>query len=199
VRQWWVGWLAVAIFVLIAANPWTFRAFSTATGSALAIGLLASAARLAGRKLTSASLLIGLAIGSDARLSLPVLATASLAGFFLKIGFWKCMDEFVLPGFITGLFFLIPALTTRERPVAPSSDDRGTRELIRTLMRQPRDKPVVFVGASPSLEAGVFFYRRRYHLDWIHIRGIHEDNDFNIFVPAGKKAPSALAAGKISP
>ena len=39
------GWSAVLVFLAIAANPWTFRAFSTANGMSLAVGLLRNRGR----------------------------------------------------------------------------------------------------------------------------------------------------------
>jgi hypothetical protein len=181
-RKWLRGWFSVLAFVVIAANPWTFRAFSSASGAPLAIGLLATAASVATKDLTSASFLIGLAIGSDAVLSFPALVFSILAALLLKTGFWKSIDELLLPGLIAGLFLLL--LPHQERPPMPSSNDTGTRELFRTLLRQPRAHEPVIVGVSPSIEPGAFFYRRRYHLDWIHLTGMAQRNDFNIFVPS---------------
>jgi len=34
------GWTAVLVFLTVVANPWTFRAFSTATGAAVAVDVL---------------------------------------------------------------------------------------------------------------------------------------------------------------
>jgi hypothetical protein len=174
------GWSALMAFLVIAANPWTFRAFSNATGAALAVGLLAIAARIAGSKPSLASLLAGLAIGSDAAVALAAMAAASLALPFLRIGFWKWMDELLLPCLIPGLFLLLPALLVREKPVAASTSDRGTREIVRALIRHPRTNAPMLVGASSSIRPGLFFYRRRYHLDWIRIEPLSPANSFDV-------------------
>ncbi len=181
------GWSGTIAFLAVAANPWTFRAFSTATGTALAVGLLAVSTRLAGKKTAQASLLAGLAIGADAVVAFGFLAVASLTVPFLKIGFWKWVDELFLPCLLPGLFLLAPCLLIRERPVAASKDDWGTRDVIRTLMKEPRKSAQVGVGVSQPLEPGVFFYRRRYHLDWIHIQPLSAKNDFQIVADADGK------------
>ena len=166
------GWLAVAAFLIVAANPWTFRAFSTATGAALAIGLLAMAAQ----NLNIAGLLMGLAIGSDAVVALPAMAIGAIAAAIMKTGVWKLVDELLLPALLAGLFLLLPALLIRQRPVAAATADFGTRELIRKGL--PQHPGAVRVSASPSVEPGLFFYRRRYHLDWIQIVPAGGDAEF---------------------
>ncbi len=161
------GWLALIAFLAIAANPWTFRAFSTATGAALAAGFLATAARLSRKNLNAASLLIGLAIGSDAFVAIPALAAAALVMLVITKDLWRAVDGLLLPGLVAGLFLLMPALLIRSALPTPSSTDRDTRELIRKLMHQPHAAAPVNLCVSPSIEPGAFFYRRRYHLDWL--------------------------------
>jgi hypothetical protein len=172
------GWPAVLIFLVVAANPWTWRAFSTATGAALAVGLLAAAARLAPKNRNAASLLMGLAIGSDAVLAIPAMAAGGIAAAILGTNAWTWVDELILPGLVGGLFLLLPALLIREKPAAAATDDHGTRQLIKLLMRQPHESGKVRVGASSLTEPGLFFYRRRYHLDWIQIVSFEEEGAF---------------------
>jgi hypothetical protein len=197
VRRWALGWYGPIAFLVVAANPWTFRAFSTATGAALAVGLLALAARVAGKRTAQASLLAGLAIGSDATVALVVLALAALTVPFLKIGFWKWIDDLLLPCLIPGLFLLAPWLLIRERPAAASTDDYGTRDVIRTLMTEPRTSAQVSVGVSPPLEPGVFFYRRRYHLDWIRIQPPNVTSTF--YIVTGADGKSVLRSREVIP
>ncbi len=181
------GWTAVLAFIALAANPWTIRAFSSATGAALAVGLLATAAGLAEKNRNAAGLLIGLAIGSDAFVALPALLAGALAAAILKVGFWKCVDELLLPGLISGLFLLLPVLLIRERPVAASTNDVGTRSVVQLLAKQPRGSGGVRVAVSPSLEPGLFFYRRRFHLDWIQIVSVEKEADFHLLDPLTAK------------
>ncbi len=160
------GWPALFAFLLIAANPWTYRAFSSANGAALAAGLILTALRIVRRRPENASLLMGLAIGSDA-----VVAGAGMAAFAIGVAIlrrdaWKWIDECLLPGLVLGLFVLLPALLVRDRPIAVSHDDLGMRQLVRNIQHSDAAVPV---APSPQLEPGLFFYRRRYHLDWIHI------------------------------
>jgi hypothetical protein len=54
-------------------------------------------------------------------------------------------------------------------------------------MKEPRKSAQVGVGVSQPLEPGVFFYRRRYHLDWIHIQPLSAKNDFQIVADADGK------------
>jgi hypothetical protein len=166
------GWMAVGAFLVLAANPWTFRAFSTVNGAALAIGLLAMAAR----NLNIAGLLIGLAIGSDAAVAVPAMAIGVIAAAIVKINVWRLVDEVLLPALLAGSFLLLPALLIRQRPLAASAGDFGTRELMRTRLSQHHG--TLRVSASPSVEPGLFFYRRRYHLDWIQIVPAGEDAEF---------------------
>jgi hypothetical protein len=168
------GWLAVAAFLIVAANPWTFRAFSTATGAALAIGLLAMAAQ----NLNIAGLLMGLAIGSDAVVALPAMAIAAIASAIMRAGVWKLVDGLLLPALLAGLFLLLPALLIRQRPVAAATNDFGTREVLRKRFAQ--HQATVRMAASPSVEPGLFFYRRRYHLDWIQIVPDTQDSEFHL-------------------
>jgi hypothetical protein len=176
----WRGWAAVLAFLGVAANPWTFHAFSTATGAALAVGLLMTAMRFVERNGNAASLLMGLAMGSDALVALPVMAASVVAAPILKIKVWKWVDELLLPGLVAGLMLLLPALLIRGRPVDAATSDRGMRELVRQLIKQPRGAGNVRVAVSPRLEPGLFFYRRRYHLDWLLITPVDQDVDFYI-------------------
>lgn len=38
----------------------------------------------------------------------------------------------------------------------------------------------MLVGASSSIRPGLFFYRRRYHLDWIRIEPLSPANSFDV-------------------
>jgi hypothetical protein len=179
------GWASVVLFLAAAANPWTFRAFSTATGAALALGLLATAARLVEKNRNAAGLLIGLAIGSDAMVALPALIAGAAFASALGTSVWKCIDELLLPGLIAGLFLLLPVLLIREKPTRPGTDDRGTRQLVQLLKgQQPRESGSVRVAVSESLRPGLFFYRRRYHLDWIQILPEQEVAEFYLLNPS---------------
>lgn len=182
-REWLGGWKAVVAFAAIAANPWTFRAFSTARGSALALGFLAMAAWTARKNARRASLLVGLAVGSDAVTALPAIVAGAVAMLFLRTAVWKLIDEVVLPGFLTGLFFLLPALLVRESPFPAATGDHDTRELIHVLMRQPHGAGPILIGASRSIEPGVSFYRRRYHLNWMKVDGVDAKNEFYFLSP----------------
>jgi hypothetical protein len=177
------GWTAVLVFLAVAANPWTFRFFSTATGTALAVGVLATAARFVENNRSAAGLLIGLAFGSDAVVAMPALAAAALAAAMLKANIWKCVDEFLLPGLLTGLFLLLPVLLIRQKPMYASANDFGTRSLVQLLRRQPRGPGSVPVAVSPSLEPGLVFYRRRFHLDWIQIVSAQKEAEFHLLAP----------------
>jgi hypothetical protein len=183
------GWTAVLVFLVVAANPWTFRAFSTATGAALAVGFLATAALLVEKNRNAAGLLIGLAFGSDAVVAMPALVVAAFAvAILLRTGVWKCFDELLLPGLLAGLFLLFPVLLIREKPVYASTNDFGTKGLVQLLSRQPRASGSVRVGVSPSLEPGLFFYRRRFHLDWIRIVPAHSVAEFHLLAPSDAEA-----------
>lgn len=183
------GWFAVAAFAAISANPWTCRAFSTVHGAALAAGLLMVAARLVPNHIPAATFTAGLAIGSDARFAVPVLAAGSLVVPFLKVGFWKWVDELLLPCLIPGIFLLLPGLLVRERPTVSSTDDRGTRDLVRTI---PRQSGPVLVGTSKSIEAGVFFYRRRYHLDWMRIEPVTSKCGYYLIAETDRQSAAKL-------
>ena len=163
------GWWAVLAFLAITANPWTFRAFSAATGAALALGLLVTATRIFGKSPNAASILMGLAIGSDAVVAIPAIAASAVVTLTLRMKVWKWVDELLLPGLLAGLFLLLPALLIREKPIAAATNDSGTRQLIQLLKQQHHGAESVAVGVSPAIKPGLVFYRRRYHLDWIHI------------------------------
>jgi hypothetical protein len=178
------GWAAVLVFLAVAANPWTFRAFSTASGAALAVGFLVMAVCLVEKNRNAAGLVIGLAFGSDAVVAMPALAAAALAAAILKTNVWKCIDEFLLPGLLTGLFLLLPVLLVREKPLYASADDLGTKGLVQLLTRQPRGSGNIRVAVNPSLEPGLFFYRRRLHLDWIQIVPAHGAAEFHLLAPS---------------
>jgi hypothetical protein len=163
------GWAGLLVFVAIAANPWTYRAFSSVSGGALAAGLLAAAAHKSRKNLTATGVLIALAVGADGLVALPAIALVVAIALVLRIEFWRWMDKLVIPSVVLVLF-LCPVLLTRERAFPADSQDTGMRQLIHTLMHQPhKDSPLV-VGVSHALQPGLFFYRRRYHLDWMVIR-----------------------------
>jgi len=132
------------------------------------------------RNRNAASLLMGLAIGSDALVAFPVMAASAAAAPILKVKVWKWVDELLLPGLVAGLMLLLPALLIRDRPVDAATSDRGMRELVRQLIKQPRGAGNVRVAVSPRLEPGLFFYRRRYHLDWLLITPLDQEADFFI-------------------
>jgi hypothetical protein len=175
------GWMAVIAFLTIAANPWTYRAFSTATGAALAMGLLSAAAMVARNHLGKASVLAGLAMGADAAVAIPAMFAGAIAAALMKMSFWKWIDELLLPGLLAGLFLLLPALLIREQPVTAATNDAGTRDLVLSLLRQHQGAEVVRVAASSPVSPGLFFYRRRYHLDWIQIVPDLQDADYYLF------------------
>jgi hypothetical protein len=174
------GWSAVLVFFAITGNPWTFRAFSTASGMGLAVGLLATAVLLARSSVGKASVLMGLAVGADALVAIPAIALGTIATTYMKTNIWKCVDEFLLPGLLTGLFLLLPALLVRERPAYAATDDLGTRDLVLSLSKEHHSSGPVRVAASAALEPGLFFYRRRYHLDWIQILPNGSDADYHL-------------------
>jgi hypothetical protein len=198
------GWAPVLVFLAVAANPWTFRAFSTATGAALAVGFLVMAARLIEKNRNAAGLLIGLAFGSDALVTIPALVAGAFTVAILRTGIWKCIDELLLPGLLAGVFLLLPVLLIREKPVYASTNDLGTRSLVQLLSKQPRGSGSVRVGVSPSLKPGLFFYRRRLHLDWIQILPEKIEAEFYLVDPDSAKqglrllesAPGAVLASK---
>jgi hypothetical protein len=70
--------------------------------------------------------------------------------------------------------------------VSASADDCGTRGLVQLLSKLPRAAGTVRVAVSPSLRPGLFFYRRRYHLDWIQIVPVQKDAVFHLIDPSGE-------------
>ncbi len=172
------GWFALLVFLVIAANPWTLRAFSTANGTNLAVGLLATAVLLARSSVGKASVLMGLAVGADALVAIPAIALVAIAAVYMKTNIWKWVDELLLPGLLTGLFLLLPALLVRERPAYAATDDVGTRDFVQSLRKQYHSSGTVRVATIPPLEPGLLFYRRRYHLDWIQIVPNGKDADY---------------------
>jgi hypothetical protein len=174
------GWSAVLLFLAIAANPWTFRAFSTASGMGLAVGLLAAAVLVAGNNAGKASVLMGLAVGADALVAIPAIALGAIAAAYIKTNIWKWVDDFLLPGLLTSSFLLLPALLVRERPVNPATDDKGTRGFVQSIRKQHHSSESVRVAVSPALEPGLYFYRRRYHLDWLQI--VPSDKEANYYL-----------------
>jgi hypothetical protein len=174
------GWWSVLVFFAIAANPWTLRLFSTVNGLALALGLLMLAAASFKSHPARAGLLMGLAIGADAFAAIPLLFASAILAIALRISVVKWLDEVALSGLVVGLLFLLPMLLVREQPPPAATTDYGTREMVQVLMRRPRDPGKVRIAVIPTLEPGLFFYRRRYHLDWLQI------------VPVTDKAPKYL-------
>jgi hypothetical protein len=179
------GWSSVLVFLAVAANPWSFRAFSAASGTGLAIGLLACAVLLARRNVTMASVLTGLAVGSDALVAIPAMAAGSIAAAFMTSSLWRWVDELMLPGLLAGMFLLLPALLIRERPAYAARDDWGTRGLIQSLRDQHHSAGLVRIAAVSPLEPGLFFYRRRYHLDWLQIVPNSEVADYYLLSRPG--------------
>jgi hypothetical protein len=54
-------------------------------------------------------------------------------------------------------------------------------------MKEPRSNAHVSVSVSPSLEPGVFFYRRRYHLTWLRIQPPDANSSFSILMGSDGK------------
>lgn len=180
------GWAGVAVFFIVAANPWSFRAFSIVSGAALAVGFLAMSARSATRSLRAACLLAALALGADVLIAVPALVLGAIAGALLKANVWEWVDEVLIPGILVGSVLLLPALLVHEQPEKGATDDRGTRQLIQTLRGRPHEAGPVRITASASLEPGLFFYRRRYHLDWLQISLNAADSKFFLLSPSDR-------------
>ncbi len=156
------GWQTAALVVVfLIFGP--LRVFSTAGGTGLALGLVATLLSLKQKNLPGKGVLLGLAIASAPTWFL--LATVSLISAHCagQRKVWFIVDEFLLPAFLTAALFLSPMILAFEKLKPAATDDKSTRVLLRKV---PRGK-VLTLSVSDALEPGATFYRRRLHLNWI--------------------------------
>jgi hypothetical protein len=164
-RRWLgTGWQSLAAVAVLAANPWMYRAFSAANGRSLAWGLMVMALCLVSTNLRAASLFIAIAAASDPIFLLPAAALMAALLVFFKVGAWRLIDEFFLPGILLAAFLTAPALLSKSTTGEVSTRDLGTRDLVKLIPVQPAG---VRVGSSGDVEPAAAFYRRRYHLNWL--------------------------------
>ena len=166
--------------------------FVTAGGAALALALCAVALRILPRNPWLSGVFLGLALACYPSWIFCCLALLMAADYAKREASWRVIDHFLLPVALTAAPMLAPMLLIQTKPKPAASDDKATRALMRQI---PVDRTVT-LSVSESIEPGVTFYRRRYHLGSIKpIKpdGPDAESDFYLLLPKDRNLIHKLA------